>query len=166
MMFPLGTSAVTLGLGFFVFFFSGTGSARWYPWLIPMVHSLISLPFVLRVVQPVLRSIPANIHWAAATLGASPLNIVRRVDLPILWRSLMTAALYAFTISLGEFGATSFLSRPDLPTMPVAIFRYLGLPGSINYGQAMAMAVIILLVCVVSMLALDQLQYQSFRDKA
>ena len=166
MMFPLGTSAVTLGLGFFVFFFRGTGSARWYPWLIPMVHSLISLPFVLRVVQPVLRSIPANIHWAAATLGASPLNIVRRIDLPILWRSLMTAALYAFTISLGEFGATSFLSRPDLPTMPVAIFRYLGLPGSINYGQAMAMAVIILLVCVVSMLALDQLQYQSFRNKA
>jgi thiamine transport system permease protein len=50
--------------------------------------------------------------------------------------------------------------------MPVAIFRYLGLPGSINYGQAMAMAVIILLVCVVSMLALDQLQYQSFRNKA
>jgi thiamine transport system permease protein len=166
MMFPLGTSAVTLGLGFFVFFFRGTGSARWYPWLIPMAHSLISLPFVLRVVQPVLRSIPANIHWAAATLGASPMNIVRRIDLPILWRSLMTAALYAFTISLGEFGATSFLSRPDLPTMPVAIFRYLGLPGSINYGQAMAMAVIILLVCVVSMLALDQLQYQSFRNKA
>ncbi|MBM3136965.1 MAG: iron ABC transporter permease [Chloroflexi bacterium] len=165
-MFPLGTSAVTLGLGFFIFFFRGTGSARWYPWLIPMVHSLISLPFVLRVVQPVLRSIPANIHWAAATLGASPPSIFRRVDLPILWRSLMTAALYAFTISLGEFGATSFLSRPDLPTMPIAIFRYLGLPGSINYGQAMAMAVIILLVCVISMLSLDQLQYLSFRDKA
>lgn len=166
MMFPLGTSAVTLGLGFFIFFFRGTGSARWYPWLIPMAHSLISLPFVLRVVQPVLRSIPANIHWAAATLGASSLSIIRRVDLPILWRSLMTAALYAFTISLGEFGATSFLSRPDLPTMPIAIFRYLGLPGSINYGQAMAMAVIILVVCVISMLALDQLQYQTFRDKA
>jgi len=165
-MFPLGTSAVTLGLGFFIFFFRGTGSARWYPWLIPMVHSLISLPFVLRVVQPVLRSIPANIHWAAATLGASPPSIFRRVDLPILWRSLMTAALYAFTISLGEFGKTSFLSRPDLPTMPIAIFRYLGLPGSINYGQAMAMAVIILLVCVISMLSLDQLQYLSFRDKA
>jgi len=166
MMFPLGTSAVTLGLGFFIFFFRGTGSARWYPWLIPMAHSLISLPFVLRVVQPVLRSIPVNIHWAAATLGASPLGIIRRVDLPILWRSFMTAALYAFTISLGEFGATSFLSRPDLPTIPVAIFRYLGLPGSINYGQAMAMAVIILVVCVISMLALDQLQYQTFRDKA
>lgn len=161
MMFPLGTSAVTLGLGLFAFFSRGINANRWTAWIIPMAHALISLPFVLRVIQPVLRSIPPNFRWAAATLGASPLNIIRRIDLPILWRTLMTAALYAFTISLGEFGATSFLSRPDLPTMPIAIFRYLGLPGSLNYGQAMAMAVIILLVCVVSMLALDKLQYQS-----
>ena len=161
MMFPLGTSAVTLGLGFFAFFSKGVNATRWTVWIIPMAHALISLPFVLRVIQPVLRSIPPNFRWAAATLGASPLNIIRRIDLPILWRTLMTAALYAFTISLGEFGATSFLSRPDLPTMPIAIFRYLSLPGSLNYGQAMAMAVIILLVCVLSMLALDKLQYQS-----
>jgi thiamine transport system permease protein len=164
MLFPLGTSAVTLGLGFYVFFLRGVSSARWVPWLIPMAHALIALPFVLRVIQPVLRSIPQNLRWAAATLGASPAGIIRHVDLPVLWRALATAALYAFTISLGEFGATSFLGRPDLPTMPIAIFRYLSRPGALNYGQAMAMAVIILLVCTVSMLTLDQLQYRAVRD--
>lgn len=159
MMFPLGTSAVTMGLGFFMFFSGGTGFSRWYPVLIPLAHTLISLPFVFRVIHPVLNSIPENYRLAASSLGASPLNVVLHVDLPIIWRSLMTAILYAFTISLGEFGATSFLTSPDFPTMPVAIFRYLNIPGDANYGQAMAMAMIILMVCVAGMVVLDRLQY-------
>ena len=159
MMLPLGTSAVTLGLGFFTAFAGIAGSQRWAGLLIPLVHVLISLPFVLRVVQPALQSIPANLKFAAQSLGAKPFEVWRYVELPIIWRALMTAAVYAFTISLGEFGATSFLSRPDMPTMPIAIFRYLNLPGSSNYGQAMAMAVIILFVCIISMAFLDRLQF-------
>lgn len=159
MMLPLGTSAVTLGLGFFTAFSGIAGSQRWIGLLIPLAHALISLPFVLRVVQPTLQSIPVNLKLAAQSLGAKPLDVWRFVELPIIWRALMTAAVYAFTISLGEFGATSFLSRPDMPTMPIAIFRYLNLPGSSNYGQAMAMAVIILFVCIVSMAFLDRLQF-------
>ena len=159
MMLPLGTSAVTLGLGFFTAFSSMSGSQRWVGLLIPLVHALISLPFVLRVVQPALLSIPDNLKFAAQSLGAKPLELWRFIELPIIWRALMTAAVYAFTISLGEFGATSFLSRPDMPTMPIAIFRYLNLPGSSNYGQAMAMAVIILFVCIISMAFLDRLQF-------
>ena len=159
MMLPLGTSAVTLGLGFFTAFSGLVGSQKWAGLLIPLAHVLISLPFVLRVIQPALQSIPANLRLAALNLGAKPLSVWRYIELPIIWRALMTAAVYAFTISLGEFGATSFLSRPDMPTMPIAIFRYLGLPGSSNYGQAMAMAVIILVVCIVSMAFLDRLQF-------
>ena len=159
MMLPLGTSAVTLGLGFFTAFAGIAGSQRWAGLLIPFVHILISLPFVLRVIQPALRSIPDNLKFAAQSLGAKPIEVWRYVELPILWRALMTAAVYAFTISLGEFGATSFLSRPETPTVPVAIIRYLNLPGSANYGQAMAMAMIILFICVISMAFLDRLQF-------
>jgi thiamine transport system permease protein len=159
MMLPLGTSAVTLGLGFFTAFSGVAGSPGLAGLLIPLAHTLISLPFVLRVVQPALQSIPGNLKMAAQSLGAKPLEVWRFVELPIIWRSLMTAAVYAFTISLGEFGATTFLSRPDMPTMPIAIFRYLNLPGSSNYGQAMAMAVIILFVCIISMTFLDRLQF-------
>ena len=71
-------------------------------------------------------------------LGASPLRAWREVDLPIVWRALLVAAGFAFAVSLGEFGATVFIARPDTPTLPVAISRFLGQPGALNYGQAMA----------------------------
>lgn len=68
----------------------------------------------------------------------------------------MVAALFAFTISLGEFGATVFLARPETPTMPVAIYRFLGQPGALNYGQAMAMSVLLMLVCAIAFIAIDR----------
>jgi thiamine transport system permease protein len=160
-MLPLGTSAVTFGLSLFLAFGTGTASSRWYPLLIPMAHALIALPFVLNLVEPALRAIPVQIKWAARTLGASPREVWRQVELPIIWRAAITAFVYAFAISLGEFGATSFLTRPDIPTLPIAVYRYLNLPGSLNYGQAMAMAVILLVVCAGSMLMVDRLQINS-----
>lgn len=160
-LLPLGTSAVTLGLGFFTAFSTSPNAINFFPVLLPIAHALIALPFVLRVIQPALQSIPTNIKLAAKSLGAPPHAVWRHIELPIIWRALMTAAVYAFTISLGEFGATNFLARPELPTLPIAIYRYLTLPGSSNYGQAMAMAVILLFVCALSMLTLDLLQFDS-----
>ena len=66
--------------------------------------------------------------------------------------------IYAVAISLGEFGATSFISRPDIPTMPTAIFRLLNFPGGSNYGQAIAMSVIILAVCAAGISVLEIMQ--------
>ncbi len=77
------------------------------------------------------------------------------MDWPLIRRPLLVGALFAFTISLGEFGATVFLVRPEMPTMPIAIYRFLGQPGALNYGQALAMSVLLLLVCVVAFLAIE-----------
>jgi len=157
-MLPLGTSAVTFGLALFLAFGMSAAAPRWYPLLIPLAHALIALPFVLRLVEPALRAIPPNLRWAAAALGASPRLVWRTVELPIIRRAAVTGFVYAFAISLGEFGATSFLTRPDIPTLPIAVYRYLNLPGALNFGQAMAMAVILLAVCTASMLLVDRLQ--------
>ena len=73
----------------------------------------------------------------------------------LISRAMLSAALFSFTISLGEFGATSFIARPENPTLPVAIFRYLGQPGAMNYGQAMAMATILIIVCAISIALLE-----------
>jgi thiamine transport system permease protein len=91
-------------------------------------------------------------------LGVQRNRLWRIIDLPLIKGPLITAAIYAFAISLGEFGATSFLTRPEYPTMPIAIFRYLSLPGPDNYGKAMAMAAILLLICGIAFIIIERLQ--------
>jgi len=164
MMLPLGTSAVTLGLGYLSVFSLVPNSIRWFPIIIPMAHALIALPFVIRIIQPVIHSIPKNLHEAAMTLGVPEKRLWKHIDLPLIKKSLATAAIYAFAISLGEFGATSFLARPEYPTLPVAIFRYLNLPGGENYGKAMAMAAILLVVCGGGFFVIEHLQIK-MKDK-
>jgi thiamine transport system permease protein len=146
------------GLGYLSTFSSVPNSIRWFPVLIPMTHALIALPFVIRIIQPVIDSIPKNLHEAAMTLGVPEKQLWKHVDLPLIKKSLVTAAIYAFAISLGEFGATSFLTRPEYPTLPIAIFRYLNLPGGENYGKAMAMAAILLVICGGGFFMIDHLQ--------
>jgi thiamine transport system permease protein len=156
-MLPLGTSAVTLGLGFLITFNRPPFDIATFPVLIPIAHSLIAFPFVLRTVQPVLTSIPRTLKEAAAVLGASPWKVWWRVEAPIVSRSAMVGGIYAFAISLGEFGATSFLARPERPTLPVAIYRFFSLPGDLNYGQALAMATILLVLCTIAISLIERI---------
>lgn len=151
-MLPLGSSAVMLGLGFLLTF------GKWLtsPLLVPFAHTLVALPFVIRTLQPAIASIPERLRQAASSLGASPLEVWKTIDLPILRRATLTAATFAFTISLGEFGATLLIARPDYPTIPVAIERFLSQPGGLNYGQAMAMASILMTLTVVSILLIEK----------
>lgn len=157
-LLPLGTSAVTLGLGFVVAFFQPPFNWQASAWLIPVAHSLVALPFVVRSLLPAIRSLPAELRQSAELLGASPFQRWWRVDLPILSRPVATGAIYAFNISMGEFGATAFLARPEYPTIPVAIYRYLSQPGELNYGQALAMSTLLLLVCASGIVGIEKLR--------
>jgi thiamine transport system permease protein len=151
-MLPLGSSAVMLGLGFIISY----GTWLTSPFLVPFAHTLVALPFVIRTLQPAIASIPERLRQAAASLGASPLEVWKNIDLPILRRATIAAATFAFTISLGEFGATLLISRPEYPTIPVAIERFLSQPGGLNYGQAMAMATILMVLTVASILLIEK----------
>lgn len=154
LILPLGASAVTLGLGFILTF------GRWlaYPWMVPLAHTLVALPFVIRTLQPALASLPERLRQAAASLGASPLRSWLAVDWPIVRRATLSAVGFAFTISLGEFGATSLLTRPEYPTIPIAIYRFLAQPGGLNYGQAMAMATLLMVLTTASILVIERLR--------
>lgn len=158
LMMPLGASAVTLGLGFIIVFNRPPFNVQSFPLLIPIAHSLVALPFVVRVLQPALSAIPAPLRQAAAVLGASNWQVWREVDLPIVARAALVGAIFSFTISLGEFGATAFLARPEYPTLPVAIFRFLSQPGALNYGQALAMATLLMLVCALNIFLLERIR--------
>ena len=155
LMLPLGASAVTLGLGYILAFNKPPLALLTWPWLVPLAHSTIALPFVIRNLQPALAAIPDKLREAASTLGATPLRVWWTVDWPIVSRATLSAAAFAFTISLGEFGATSLLVRPEYPTLPTAIYRFLSQPGGLNYGQALAMASILMLVCGVGIALIE-----------
>jgi thiamine transport system permease protein len=99
------------------------------------------------------------LRQAAAVLGAAPVQVLRFVDLPLVGRALLVSAAFAFMISLGEFGATALIARPEFPTIPVLIYRLLSQPGAVNYGQAMALATILMLVTAAGMLAIERLRF-------
>ncbi|MFI8325382.1 ABC transporter permease [Streptomyces sp. NPDC085529] len=158
LMLPLGVSAVTVGFGFLITLDEPPFDLRASWILVPLAQALVGVPFVVRTMLPVLRAVDQRLREAAAVLGASPWRAWREVDLPLVRRALLIAAGFAFAVSLGEFGATVFIARPDSPTLPVAVARLLGRPGALNYGQAMALSTILMVVCAVSLLLLERLR--------
>ncbi|MFJ2650637.1 ABC transporter permease [Streptomyces sp. NPDC087420] len=158
LMLPLGVSAVTVGFGFLITLDKPPLDLRASWILVPLAQALVGVPFVVRTMLPVLRAVDGRLREAAAVLGASPLRAWREVDLPLVRRALLVAAGFAFAVSLGEFGATVFIARPDRPTLPVAVARLLGRPGELNYGQAMALSTVLMAVCAVSLLVLERIR--------
>jgi thiamine transport system permease protein len=163
LMLPLGTSAVTIGFGFIVALDAPVDlRSSWV--LIPLAHALVAVPFVVRAVVPVMRSVRARLREAAAVLGAPPRRVWREVDLPLVSRAAAAGAGFAFAVSLGEFGATAFVARPGTPTLPLAIFRFLGQPGRLNFGRAMAMSVILMVVTAAAVALIDRLRPAGLGD--
>lgn len=161
LMLPLGTSAVTIGFGFLIALDKPPLDLRDSWLLVPLAQALVGAPFVVRVMLPVLRAVDGRLRDAAAVLGASPWRVWREVDLPMVSRAAAVAAGFAFAVSLGEFGATVFVARPDDPTLPVAVARLLGRAGPMNYGQAMALSTVLMAVCAASLLVLENLRTPS-----
>jgi thiamine transport system permease protein len=160
-MLPLGVSAVTLGFGFLVTLDRPPLDLRSSALLVPVAQALVALPLVVRTLAPVLRSVDPRLRQAAASLGASPVRVVVTVDLPTLWRPLLAATGFAFAVSLGEFGATSFLARPDRPTLPVVIYQLVSRPGETSFGMALAASVVLGLVTVAVMGLVERLRLGS-----
>ncbi len=155
LMLPIATSAVTIGFGILITFDQPPVDWRASPLIVPIGQALVAVPFVVRLVLPVLRGIDPRLLEAAATLGASPVRAWREVTLPHLRRPLILAAGLAAAISLGEFGATSFLSRRGTETMPIVIERLLGRTGAVLQAQAYALSTILAAATVLVVVALD-----------
>ncbi|HEY7439439.1 MAG TPA: iron ABC transporter permease [Acidimicrobiia bacterium] len=157
-MLPLGVSAVTVGFGFLITFDRAPLDLRTSWLIIPIAHALVAIPFVVRIVLPVIQAIDPRLREAAAVLGAKPRRVWREIDLPIAARAALIAAGFAFAISLGEFGATLFIVRPDTTTLPVAIYRLLGRPGATSFSEAMAASTILMVLTALSIMAIERLR--------
>lgn len=157
LMLPLGVSAVTVGFGYLVTLDVLPGDLRTSPLLVPFAQALVIMPLIVRMVLPVLRSVDERLRQAAATLGAGPVRVWREVDVPLTIRAVVAAAGFGYVIALGEFGATSFLARPDAPTLPVAIATLISRPGALNSQMAYAACTLLMLVTAAVVVAIDRL---------
>jgi thiamine transport system permease protein len=160
-LLPLGVSAVTIGFGLLVTLDRPPLDLRSSALLVPVAQALVALPLVVRTLAPVLRSVDPRQRQAAASLGATPLQVLLTVDLPLLRRPLLAAAGFAFAVSIGEFGATSFLARPDRPTLPVVIYELVGRPGTAGFGTALAASVVLGLLTVAVMALVERVRVGS-----
>lgn len=155
MMLPIATSAITVGFGILITFDESPYDWRASWWIVPVGHALVAIPFVVRTILPVLRGIDTQRLDASATLGAAPVRAWREVVLPHLRRPVVVVAGLSAAISLGEFGATSFLSRSGRETMPIAIERLLGRTGGLLHAQGYVLAVILAAATIAVVIALD-----------
>ena len=153
---PVVVSAVILGLGYILTFRSDPVDWRGSWWLLPIAHSATALPFVVRSLAPAISAIPGSLRDAASILGAKPFRIWRDIDLAFLKRPLAVAASLAAAISLGEFGATSLLSRRGSETLTMSLGRLLGRPGSSLQGQAFVVASVLALLSIIITLTADR----------
>ena len=85
-------------------------------------HVALSLPYVIVVVGARLASFGTSLEEAAATLGASPWQVFRRITIPVIAPGLVAAGLFAFAISFDQFVISYFLARPGMTTLPVEIY--------------------------------------------
>ena len=131
-----------------------TSAPSWI--LVPLAHALVAIPLVVRVAVPVMRSVEVRLREAALVLGASPVRAWGHVDLPMVARAGLVGAAFAFVVSLGEFGATQFIVRPDSADRPDDHLRLLVPPRGTHLLRAMALSVVLMVMTVVVALSIER----------
>ncbi len=121
---------------------------------IVIAHAVLIYPFVVRVLRPILEGLDPQLVEAARSLGSSRLRAFLDIELPLLKRGLLVAAVFAFALSMGEMSATIILMRPGLSTIPIAVY---GLLSARQFGAASAMAVVLIAVTAASFIVIDRL---------
>jgi sulfate transport system permease protein len=118
----------------------------------------VTLPFVVRSVQPVLMSLERDVEEAAASLGARQLTTFRRIILPALLPAITAGAALSFARAIGEYGSLVLLSG-NLPNRTeVASVRILAYLENGSQASAASVAAILLVVALVVIVGLDVLQ--------
>ncbi|HDL85074.1 MAG TPA: iron ABC transporter permease [Candidatus Acetothermia bacterium] len=119
-----------------------------------IAHAVLIYPFVVRVLRPILEGLDVQLVEAARSLGSSRLHAFLDIELPLLRRGLLVAAVFAFALSMGEMSATIILIRPGLSTIPIAVY---GLLSARQFGAASAMAVVLIAVTAIAFISIDRL---------
>jgi thiamine transport system permease protein len=162
-LLPIGVSAVVVGFGYLL---TLTGALAWLRsnWiLVPLAQSVLAIPMVIRVLYPSLVAVDHYSREQAMTDGASAWSIFWRIDLTAVRPVLKTAIAFSALVSLGEFGAASLLAFGDQSTIPMLMFSLISRPGGDNYGMALAVAFILIVITTVIVFAVGSEPKREFR---
>jgi thiamine transport system permease protein len=143
---PLGVSAVVLGLGYLITFDSNWANLRQSSALVILAQVTIALPFAYQLIDASWRRLDRNQIQAAQSMGASVLQSLSFVQLPLLRPSIVGAAALSFLISLGDFGAASFIATGDKATLTTTLYRLFSRPGAQNYDLALTASLLFIIV--------------------
>ncbi|HEY4077106.1 MAG TPA: sulfate ABC transporter permease subunit CysT [Rhizomicrobium sp.] len=128
------------------------------PWGVLVAMTFISLPFTVRTVQPVLSDLGHDVEEAAATLGATRLQTIARVVLPMLVPAILTGAAMAFARAAGEYGSIIFIAGNIPAVSEIAPLLIVTKLEQFDYAGAAAIGVVMLAASFVMLLALNGLQ--------
>jgi thiamine transport system permease protein len=145
-LLPVGISSVVLGFGYLVTFGDGPLPIRSSWIIVPIVQSLMALPLVIRIIYPALVSIGSEHREASSLAGASAGQTWWYIESGIIRNVIYTAIGFAFIASIGEFGAASLLAIGDQATLPTVLYALISRPGGDNYGMAMAVCALLILL--------------------
>jgi thiamine transport system permease protein len=146
---PIGISSVVLGFGYLVTFGEGPLPLR-SSWLVlPIVQAIMALPLVVRIIYPALISIGSEHREAAALAGANSRQTWWSIEVGIIRNVIFTAIGFALIAGIGEFGAASLLAYGDQATLPTVLYALISRPGGQNFGMAMAVCAILIVLTFV-----------------
>jgi sulfate transport system permease protein len=128
------------------------------PWGVLVAMTFIGLPFTVRTLEPVLDELGLDVEEAAATLGATRLQTILRVVLPMLSPALLTGAAMAFARGVGEYGSVIFIAGNIPAVSEIAPLLIVTKLEEFDYAGAAAIGVVMLAASFVLLLALNGLQ--------
>ncbi len=143
---PIGISPVVIGLATLALagYLPRAITSSWL--LLPLIQVLFALPVAYQILRPAHLSIDREVLEASRLDGAGTVKRISLIELPMIKRSVSLAAAFAAMVSIGEFGAASFLAFGSNETLPIVIYKLLGRPGEENLGMAMTVAAIYILI--------------------
>ncbi len=158
-LLPLGISSITVAYGLMLSIAVPLGISA-SPWpLIVIAQTIIGIPFTARSIEASLRKIDQEILDQADSLGASRLQKLFFVELPLLAPGIAAGAVFSFAMAIGEMSATLFLARPENFTLAVIIYRELVVR---RFVQAGAAALLLVAVCVIAFAVIEKLTDEGY----
>lgn len=149
-MFPLMVPEVVLGLSFLILF----SKLHWYnPILnILILHVILTLPYAVRVISSNLYRFDLSLEEAARVFGANKIKTFLKITFPIIKPGIVSASIFAFVISFGNFTATLFLIKKR-GTLPIQMYSYITTE---NDPTVAAVSAVLILMTVLLILILER----------